>query len=145
MKRHRRTVPVGTDILPAMRDRLKADAERGGYPSVKAYLERLIVQGIVDVEPDEAKKPDEQTQGLAAAYPSAAWAFGPTILMHRVVRGLDDVHERMRAGEDVGTLERDFTELRREISEHLLALRKDYDREVETRDRRHYGRLGGVE
>ena len=65
--------------------------------------------------------------------------------MHRTVAALEAVADRVRAGEDVGSLERDLTALRREIGEHLFALRRDYDREVELRDARQYGRLGGVE
>ncbi len=124
------------------------DAEREGFRSLRAYLEALIAQGLVgerDVAGSAQPEPDEQTKALAAAYPSSAWALGPTILIHRTVVALEAVAERTRAGEDVGTLERDLTALRREIGEHLFALRRDYDLEVEARDQQHYGRLGGVE
>ncbi len=122
------------------------DAEREGFRSLRAYLEALIAQGLVG-ERDAAgsAQPDEQTKALAAAYPSSAWALGPTILIHRTVVALEAVAELVRAGEHVGTLERDLTALRREIGEHLFALRRDYDLEVEARDQQHYGRLGGVE
>lgn len=147
MKPNRTTVAVGTHVRPEMLEQAKADAERGGYRSLRAYLEALIAQGIVPEAQDIARpiEPDEQAQSLAAAYPSAAWAIGPAILMHRTVAALEAVAERVRAGEDVGSLERDLTALRREIGEHLFALRRDYDREVELRDARQYGRLGGVE
>jgi hypothetical protein len=128
--------------------RAKADAERDGYQTLRAYLEALIAQGIVpdevgdDIEPDE---PDEQTKSLAAAYPSSAWAFGPAILMNRVVVAIEALTERIRAGDDVESLRCDLMSLRWELGQHLLGLRRDYDREVEIRDRRHYGKLGGVE
>jgi hypothetical protein len=35
--------------------------------------------------------------------------------------------------------------LRWEIGQHLLALRADYDREVQARDARHYARFGRVD
>jgi hypothetical protein len=34
---------------------------------------------------------------------------------------------------------------RQEIVEHLMALRADYDREVQARDRRHYARFGTID
>ena len=143
MKVQRTTVPIPTNILPAMIRRAKIDAERSGYKTLRAYLEALIEQGLAnDENTTGAKKP---TLSLAAAYPSSAWALGPAVLIHRTVRALEAVAERARAGDDVGTLERDLTALRREISEHLLTLRQDYDREVEDRDARHYGRMGGIE
>jgi hypothetical protein len=128
-----------------MLQRARADSERAGFRTLRAYLEALIAQGLV-VDPDESPlEPDAQTQSLAAAYPSSAWALGPTILGNRLVVAIETLSERIRAGEEVGTLERDLASLRREIVEHLVGLRHDYDREVEARDRRHYGRLGGVE
>ncbi len=130
-----------------MLQRARIDAERAGFRTLRAYLEALIAQGLVTSDrADEAPVVvDEQAQGLAAAYPSSAWALGPAVLGNRVVLAMEALTERIRAGEDVGTLERDLAALRREIVGHLIGLRNDYDREVEVRDRRHYGRLGGVE
>jgi hypothetical protein len=140
MNANRTTVPVATNILPEMLERAKVDAERKGYRSLRAYLEALIAQ-----DDDDSPLAEEETQALTAAYPSSAWALGPTILLHRTVVALEAVAQRIRAGEDVGTLERDLTALRREIGEHLFALREDYDHEVEARDQRHYRRGGVVE
>jgi hypothetical protein len=144
---NRTTVDVPIQIAPHYVAKLKVDAERAGYPTQRAYLEALIAQGVVTGDPsaDEALASDEQTQSLAAAYPSSAWALGPTILGSRVVLALEALTERIRAGDDVEALRCDLMSARREIVEHLLALRTDYDREVETRDRRHYARFGTID
>jgi hypothetical protein len=78
----RASVPRDTEVLVT----LKADAERAGYRTQRAYLEALIAQGLV---PEEGREPDEQTQSLAAAYPSSAWALGPTILANRIVLAIE--------------------------------------------------------
>jgi hypothetical protein len=147
VKVHRTSVPITTNIRPEMLQRVRIDAERNGFRTLRAYLEALIAQGIISVDRDDigSDGPDEQAQTLAAAYPSSAWALGPAILGNRVVLATEALTERIRAGEHVGSLERELATLRREIVEHLIGLRQDYDREVELRDRRHYGRLGGVE
>jgi hypothetical protein len=143
---NRNTVPVTTSIRPEMLDQAKADAERSGYKTLRAYLEALIDQGLLPVEDDLIdESPDAQTKSLAAAYPSSAWALGPAILMNRSVMALEALTERIRAGEEVEPLRADLMSLRWEIGQHLLRLREDYDREVQVRDLRHYGRLGGVE
>jgi hypothetical protein len=145
----RTTVPIPTNIKPAMIERAKADADRAGYKSLRAYLEALIDRGVIADEEigegEEPEEPDEQTKSLAAAYPSSAWALGPAVLGNRTVVAIEALTERIRAGEDVEALRVDLMSLRWKIGEHLLSLRADYDREVEARDRRHYGRLGGVE
>jgi len=143
----RTTVPVTTNIRPELLQRARVDSERAGFRTLRAYLEALIAQGFVADDRDDSgpNEPNEQTQSLAAAYPSSAWALGPTILGHRLVLAIEALTERTRAGENVGTLEHDLAALRRDVVEHLIGLRRDYDREVELRDRRHYGRLGGVE
>lgn len=148
MKPNRTTVAVGTHVRPEILERAKADADRAGYRTLRAYLEALIAQGLVvdeDASEEETPKPDEHTKALAAAYPSSAWGLAPTVIAHHVVQALAALAPRIGAGEDVGSLEHDLTALRREIAEHLVALRRDYDCEVELRDQRHYGRLGGVE
>lgn len=148
MKVNRKTVAVGTMIRPDLLERAKADGDRAGYRTLRTYLEALIVQGLIvddSVSNEEPLKPDEQTKALAAAYPSSAWGLAPTVIGHHVVRALAALAPRIAAGEDVGSLERDLTALRREITEHMVGLRRDYDREVEARDQRHYGRLGGME
>jgi hypothetical protein len=141
----RTTVPVPTNIRPEMIERAKADADRTGFRSLRAYLEALIAQGLVAEEDAEANPPDEQTLTLAAAYPSSAWALGPTILMHRTVSALEALADRTRAGEDVDALRADLVSLRWEIGQHLLALRGDYDHEVAARDARHYARFGRID
>ena len=141
----RTTVPVPTNIRPEMIERAKADAERAGFRSLRAYLEMLITQGLVAEEDAEPTPPDKQTLTLAAAYPSSAWALGPTILMHRTVAALEALADRTRAGEDIDALRIDLMSLRWEIGQHLLALREDYDREVEARDERYYARFGSVD
>jgi hypothetical protein len=141
----RTTVPVTTNIRPEMLERAKAEAERAGFRSLRAYLEALIAQGLVPEEDHEPDTPDEQTLTLAAAYPSSAWALGPTVLMHRTVAALEALAERARGGEDVESLRLDLMSLRWEIGQHLLALRADYDREVQARDARHYARFGRVD
>jgi hypothetical protein len=141
----RTTVPVPTNIRPEMLDRAKADAERAGYRSLRAYLEALIVQGITEEEGAAPNVPDEETLTLAAAYPSSAWGIGPTVLMHRTVAALDALAERTRDGEDVESLRTDLMSLRWEIGQHLLGLREDYDREVQARDARHYARFGRID
>ena len=141
----RTTVPVPTNIRPEMIERAKADAERAGFRSLRAYLEMLIARGLVtdeDVKPDA---PNDQTLSLAATYPSSAWALGPTILMHRTVVAIEALTERAQAGEEVTALLTDLMSLRWEIGQHLLALREDYDREVEARDERYYARFGCVD
>jgi hypothetical protein len=144
--RNRQTFSIPTSISAALIEQVKADAERSGYHTLRAYLEALIAQGLISEEDHEpGAAPDEQTQTLAAAYPSSAWAFGPAILASRVVLAIDALTERIQTGEDVEALRADLMSVRREIVEHLMGLRADYDREVEARDRRHYGRLGGVE
>jgi hypothetical protein len=125
--------------------RAKADAERAGFRSLRAYLEMLIAQGLVAEEDAEPNPPDEQTLTLAAAYPSSAWALGPTILMHRTVAAIEALAERAQSGEDVDALRTDLMSLRWEIGQHLLALRGDYDREVAARDARHYARFGQID
>jgi len=141
----RTTVPVPTNIRPEMIERAKADAERAGFRSLRAYLEMLITQGLVAEEDAEPTPPDKQTLTLAAAYPSSAWALGPTILMHRTVAALEALADRTRAGEDIDALRIDLMSLRWEIGQHLLALRADYDREVAARDDRHYARFGRID
>ena len=143
----RTTVPIPTNIKPAMVERAKVDADRGGYKSLRAYLEALIDQGVVDGRDaeDEPEEPDAQTKSLAAAYPSSAWALGPAILANRTVVALEALADRIGAGEDVQALRVDLMSLRWEIGQHLLSLRADYDREVEARDRRHYARFGTVD
>jgi hypothetical protein len=141
----RTTVPVPTNILPEMLERAKADADRAGFRSLRAYLEALIARGLVAHEDREPDGPDEQTQTLAAAYPSSSWALGPTILMHRTVAAIEALAERARNGEDVAALRADLMSLRWEIGQNLLALRADYDREVQARDARHYARFGRVD
>jgi hypothetical protein len=141
----RTTVPVPTNIRPEMIERAKADAERAGFRSLRAYLEALIAQGLVTDEDAEPNPPDEQTLTLAAAYPSSAWALGPTILMHRTVAAIEALTERAKSDEDVTELRADLMSLRWEIGQHLLALRGDYDREVAARDARHYARFGRVD
>jgi hypothetical protein len=138
----RTTVPVATNILPEMLERAKADVERAGFRSLRAYLEALIAQGLTAEQDVTASAPDGQTLTLAAAYPSSAWAIGPTVLIHRTVAALGALAERIRAGEDVESLRVDLMSLRWEIGQHLLALRADYDREVAGRDARHYARFG---
>jgi hypothetical protein len=130
-----------------MLERARIDTERSGFRTLRAYLEALIAQGIVTDRADKAEllQPNEQAQTLSAAYPSSAWALGPAILGNRLVLAIEALTERIQAGEDVGSLAGDLASLRREIVEHLVGLRRDYDREVESRDRRQYGRLGGVE
>src|ERR1035441_2485902 len=135
----RASVPRDTEVLVMT---LKADAERAGYRTQRAYLEALIAQGLV---PEEGREPDEQTQSLAAAYPSSAWALGPTILANRVVLAIEALTQRIRDGEDVAALGSDLLFVRQEIVEHLMALRADYDREVQARDRRHYARFGPID
>lgn len=141
----RTTVPVPTYIRPEMVERAKADANRAGFRSLRAYLEMLITQGLVVEEDAEPNPPDEQTATLAAAYPSSAWALGPTILMHRTVAAIEALTERAQSGEDVTALRVDLMSLRWEIGQHLLALRADYDREVAARDARHYARFGSID
>ena len=138
----RTTVPVATNILPEMLERAKADVERAGFRSLRAYLEALIVQGLIAEEDVTGPAPDEPTLTLAAAYPASAWAIGPTILAHRIVLALEALAQRISAGEDVESLRADLMSLRWEIGQHLLALRGDYDREVAIRDARHYARFG---
>jgi hypothetical protein len=139
-KRNRGTVPVGTDISPEMRERLRADAARMRYPTFRAYLEALIEQGLVDGLPA-----DEQLESLGTTYPSSSWALGPTILGNRLVRAVEALTERIHGGEDMGALRTDLMSLRREVVAHLLTLRADYDREVQVRDARHYARFGTVD
>jgi hypothetical protein len=81
----------------------------------------------------------------AAAYPSSAWAFGPAVLENRTLAALEALAERIQSGEDCEALRADLMSLRWEIGQMLLGLRVDYDREVEVRDAKHYGRSGGVE
>jgi hypothetical protein len=146
MKCNRTTVPVTTNIRPELLDRAKADGDRAGYRTLRAYLEALITQGLTSDRPtEEPDEPDEQTKALVSAYPSAAWALGPSILVHRTVLALEALTDRIRAGENVGALERDLTVLRKDIGAELWHLRGAYDREVAARDARHYGRQGGVE
>lgn len=147
VKVHRTSVPITTNIRPEMLQRARVDSERAGFRTLRAYLEALIAQGLVADDGDDTgpNEPNEQTKSLAAAYPSAAWALGPAILGNRLVLAVEALTQRIQAGEDVGTLEHELTLLRRDVVEHLIGLRRDYDREVELRDRRHYGRLGGVE
>ncbi len=147
VKVHRTSVPITTNIRPEMLQRARVDSERAGFRTLRAYLEALIAQGLVadDIDDTGTNEPNEQTKSLAAAYPSSAWALGPAILGNRLVLAVEALTQRIQAGEDVGTLEHDLTLLRRDVVEHLIGLRRDYDREVELRDRRHYGRLGGVE
>jgi hypothetical protein len=142
---NRTTVDVPIQIAPHFLVTLKADAERAGYRTQRAYLEALIAQGLLPEEDREPSAPDEQTQALAAAYPSSAWALGPAILANRVVLSIEALTERIKAGEEVETLRVDLMSVRREIVEHLMSLRADYDREVESRDRRHYARFGTVD
>jgi hypothetical protein len=134
----RASVPRDTEVLVT----LKADAERAGYRTQRAYLEALIAQGLV---PEEGREPDEQTQSLAAAYPSSAWALGPTILANRIVLAIEALTKRIRDSEDVAALQSDLLSVRQEIAEHLMALRAEYDREVQARDRRHYARFGTID
>jgi hypothetical protein len=141
----RTTVPVPTNIRPDMIARAKADADRAGFRSLRAYLEALISQGLVVEEDADPNPPDERTLTLAAAYPSSAWALGPTILMHRTVAAIEALTERAQSGEDVDTLRTDLMALRWEIGQHLLALRGDYDREVAAHDARHYARFGRID
>jgi hypothetical protein len=146
VKANRTSVPITTNIKPEMLARARADADRRGYTTLRAYLEKLIAQGLDDEDdPDESPVLDEQGESLAAAYPSSAWAFGPGILGNRVVMALEALAERIRAGEDMEPLRTDLTSLRFEIAQNLLGLRKDYDREVEVRDRRHFARFGTVD
>ena len=139
---NRTTVDVPIQIAPYFLVALKADAERAGYGTQRAYLEALIAQGLVAEDEREPSASDEQTQSLAAAYPSSTWAIGPAVLAHRTVTALEALAERTRAGEDVEALRVDLMSLRWEIGQHLLALRADYDREVAARDARHYARFG---
>jgi hypothetical protein len=139
---NRSTVDVPIQIAPQFLVTLKGDADRAGYRTQRAYLEALIAQGLV---PQEGREPDEQTQSLAAAYPSSAWALGPTILANRVVLAIEALTQRIRDGEDVAALGSDLLSVRQEIVEHLMALRADYDREVQARDRRHYARFGTID
>ncbi len=145
----RKTVPVPTNISPAMLERARIAAEGAGYRSLRAYLEALIAQGLIAETPDEftpnGSIPNDQLQALATAYPSSAWALGPAVLMHRTVAALEAVAERTRAGEDIELLHGDLMSLRWEIGQTLLALRADYDREVAKRDARYYGHFGGIE
>ena len=83
---NRSTVDVPIQIAPQFLVTLKGDADRAGYRTQRAYLEALIAQGLV---PEEGREPDEQTQSLAAAYPSSAWALGPTILANRIVLAIE--------------------------------------------------------
>jgi hypothetical protein len=167
----RETVPLPTRVSPETVKRAVADARRAGYTSLRGYLENLIAQGLdpvgaVRVEmhsggeiphlekavgrdgksyPASKNGIDKQGESLAAAYPSSAWAFGPGILGNRVVRALEALAERIREGEDMEALRTDLTSVRFEIAQNLLGLRKDYDREVEVRDRRHFARFGTVD
>jgi hypothetical protein len=141
MSTSRRTIPIPTRILAEVVEAAKFAAERSGHKTLRAYIEQVIAQGIVDGAPVSAEHP----QSLAATYPSSSWALGPTVLSHRTVMALDALAERIRAGEDCGALRADLMSLRWEIGQQLLALRVDYEREVEKRDAKHYGRLGGVE
>jgi hypothetical protein len=143
---NRTTVNVPVQIAPHFIGALKADADRAGYKTQRAYLEKLIAQGLpADDDPNEPAVIGEESKTLAAAYPSSAWAMGPAILANRVVLAMEALTERIRAGEDVEALRTDLMSVRREMVEHLMALRTDYDREVEARDRRHYARFGTID
>jgi hypothetical protein len=131
--RHRQTFSIPTSISRASIDKVKANAERLGYKSLRAYIEALI-----DCE-------DAPPPPLAASYPSSTWAIGPTVLGHRTLHALDALTDRIRSGEDCEALRADLMSLRWEIGQMLLALRVDYDSEVEARDAKHYGRFGMVD
>jgi hypothetical protein len=137
----RTTVPVPTNIRPDLLERAKAEVQRAGFRSLRAYLEALIAQGLVDDDGGEVGF-NTQTRTLSAAYPSATWAIGPALLAHRTVAALEALAERTRAGEHVEALRADLMSLRWEIGQHLLELRADYDREVAARDARHYAGFG---
>lgn len=138
----RKTVPIPTRVDPASVSRAQKALNRGGtHYTLRTYLEALIAQGIVEGAPVSAK----QIESLASMYPSSEWALGPAVLAHRTVAALDALAGRILAGEDCEALRADLMSLRWEIGQMLLALRVDYDREVEARDSKHYGRLGGVE
>jgi hypothetical protein len=133
---------VATNIRPDLLDRAIAQAQRAGFRSLRAYLEALITQGLAPDGAVSTTVPDGRTLTLAAAYPSSAWAIGPTILAHRAVAALEALAQRVAAAEETESLRVDLMSLRWEIGQHLLALRADYDREVAARDARHYARFG---
>jgi hypothetical protein len=145
--RNRKTFSIPTSISKEFIEQLRLDAGERKYPTVREYLEALITRGLRrDYDPSKKVfEPGELPRALASAYPSSAWALGPAVLAHRTVAALDALSERIQAGEDCETLRADLMSLRWEIGQMLLALRADYDTEVEARDDKHYGRLGGVE
>jgi hypothetical protein len=137
----RTTIPLPTRLRPEIVKRAIDAADRRSDKSLRAYMEALIAQGLVKGAPVSAK----QTESLASAYPSSAWAIGPAVLANRAVMALDALAERIQAGEDCEALRADLMSLRWEIGQMLLALRVDYDREVEARDAKHYKRFGTVD
>jgi len=142
---NRKTVDVQVQIAPEFVAHLKRDTERTQYRTQRAYLEALIAQGLVPEAEPRTQADEAESANLQAAYPSSAWALGPTILANRVVLALEALTDRILAGEDVEPLRADLMSARHEIAQHLVALRADYDREVAARDRRHYARFGTVD
>lgn len=138
---HIAPIHVPTAIHPGMVKRAKDNASRRGFKTLRSYLEALIAQGLDDDPPAS----EDLSETLASAYPSSAWALGPAVLANRTVAALDALAERIQDGEDCEALRADLMSLRWEIGQMLLALRVDYDTEVEVRDAKHYRRLGGVE
>jgi hypothetical protein len=145
--RNRKTFSIPTSIGQEFIDQLRVDAVSRKYPTVRAYLEALITRGLrKDYDPKQkVLAPREVPRALHAEYPSSAWAIGPGALSHRTVKAVEALTDRIHAGEDCEALRVDLMSLRWEIGQHLLALRKDYDAEVEARDDRYYARYGKVD
>jgi hypothetical protein len=124
----RTTVGLPTRIAPSSLQRAQFDARRFGFKTLRAYLEALIKQGLVDDE--------HGGDGRLGQFASAEPALLPTLIGHRTVRALEALSDRIDAGDDVALLEADLRALRRDVAVTLSKLHAAYEREVDARDER---------
>ena len=116
---------LSTQIEPSLLEKAKRDARADGFKTQREYIEALITNGL----PRDAG-------GRLGQFVSAEPALLPTLLGHRTVRALEAISDRIDAGEDVGTLEADLRDIRRDVAATLAKLHVAYEREVDARDER---------
>jgi len=116
---------LNTQIEPLLLEKIKHDTRVRGYKTQRLYLEALIANGLPD-----------DVGGRRGQFLSAAPALLPTLLGHRTVRALEALSDRIDAGEEVGTLEADLREIRKDVAAALSELHVAYEREVDARDER---------